>query len=143
MDQTYASYSPETDLFPEVPVTYAGFWERFAAAFLDGLILMVPTYLIQYMLGDETSFVINIIIGWLYAALQESGEAQATIGKKALGIQVTNLEGGRLSFGQATGRYFGKWVSTIILLIGYFMMLWSEKRQTLHDMMAGALVIKK
>jgi uncharacterized RDD family membrane protein YckC len=81
-------------------------------------------------------------MGWLYSALQESGPAQATIGKKALGLKVATLSGDRISFGQATGRFFGKYVSAIILLIGYLMMLWDDRKQTLHDKMAATLVLR-
>ena len=76
------------------------------------------------------------------SALQESGPNQATLGKKALGLKVTSLTGDRISFGQATGRFFGKYVSAIILFIGYLMMIWDDRKQTLHDKMAGTLVVK-
>lgn len=72
----------------------------------------------------------------------ESGKNQATIGKMALSIKVTQLDGGRICFGKATGRYFGKIISAIVLFIGYFAMLWDEKSQTFHDMMAKTLVVK-
>jgi uncharacterized RDD family membrane protein YckC len=141
----------EISIFPERQTRYAGFWVRFGAALLDGLILMVPNYLIIYwMTGSIFSpgfftmpQLITTIIGWLYFTLQESGPAQATLGKRALGIKVTDMDGYRVTFWQATGRHFGKWVSTIILLIGYLMMIWSSKRQTLHDMMAGTLVVNR
>ncbi len=71
----------------------------------------------------------------------ESGGRQATVGKMAMRIKVTDLYGQRISFLNATGRYFGKIISGAILLIGYFMMLWDDKNQTLHDRMAGTLVI--
>lgn len=74
--------------------------------------------------------------------MQESGPNQATLGKKALGLKVTGLNGERISFGQATGRFFGQFLSAIILLIGYFMMLWDDKNQTLHDKLAETLVIR-
>lgn len=129
-------------LFPDETLEYAGFWERFAAGILEGLILIIPNFFLQYLAGT-TGTVLNIVMVWLYSALQESGPAQATIGKKAMGIRVISEEGERLSFGQATGRHFGKWISALILLIGYFMMLWDEKKQTLHDKIADALVVKK
>ncbi|MGC4037314.1 MAG: RDD family protein [Chitinophagaceae bacterium] len=139
-------YQPQptvtTDLFQTEPVVYATFWERFAATFIDGIILIIPGLIVQYMLGKDISNLANLVIGWLYYALQESSPTQATIGKKALGIKVTDMEGQRISFGRATGRHFGKIISTIILFIGYFMMLWNEKRQTLHDSMAQTLVVK-
>jgi uncharacterized RDD family membrane protein YckC len=78
-----------------------------------------------------------------YSAAMESGNAQATIGKQALGIKVTSTTGERISFTNALGRNAGKWLSDIILLFGYFMMLWDERNQTLHDRMASTLVVKK
>lgn len=150
----------EHTIFPEeIPVVYASFWERFGAAFLDGMILAAVNFLISLFWGgnmvykdDSFSFswsintnlwgsLISVVAGWLYAALQESSAAQATLGKRALGIKVTNMEGGRISFLQATGRHFGKFISTLIFCIGYLMMLWDSKKQTLHDKMAGTLVV--
>ena len=134
---------PSVDLFQAEPIIYGSFWERFAAAFLDGIILMVPSLIMTFTLGETPSSLLEIVIGWLYEALQESGPSQATIGKKALGLKVTNLEGQSISFAQASGRHFGKYISMLILFIGYFMMLWSDKKQTLHDTMAGTLVVKR
>lgn len=139
----------ESMIFTETTVVYAGFWERFAAAFLDGLILLVPNLLVTYllvgsMLNTSGSFlptIINILIGWAYAAALESGPHQATLGKRAMKIKVTDTNGRRISFAQASGRHFGKILSGLILCIGYLMMLWSDKKQTLHDKMANTLVV--
>ena len=133
--------STTTDLFIDDPVVYATFWQRFAAVIVDGLILMIPNYLISSFIPEWTGSLLTIIMYWLYDAIQESGPVQATIGKKVLGLKVTTTEGYRISFGQATIRCFGKFISTIILLIGYLMMLWDEKNQTLHDKMAGPLIV--
>jgi len=143
MNQPYAYSSSETVLFPEMEFYYAGFWERFGASFIDGLVLMIPSFALQYLLGPMQSILVNIVIGWLYSALQESGPEQATLGKRAVGLKVTALSGERISFAQASGRFFGKYVSAIILFIGYLMMLWDERKQTLHDKMAGTLVLKQ
>ena len=134
----------EESIFPERPIVYASFWNRLWAAFIDGLVLAIPILVINLVLQDNavTRTLINIVLGWLYDALQESGPNMATIGKKAMGIKVTDLDGNRITFGQATGRHFGKIISSLILLIGYFMMLWDEKKQTLHDRMAGTLVLQ-
>ena len=80
---------------------------------------------------------------WLYFALMESSSKQATLGKMALGIIVTDLNGNRLSFGRATGRYFGKIISGAILMIGYIMAGFTEKKQALHDIIAGCLVVNR
>jgi uncharacterized RDD family membrane protein YckC len=61
----------------------------------------------------------------------------------AVGIVVTDMNGGRVSFGRATGRYFGKILSSITLFIGYLMQPFTERRQTLHDMLAACLVLRK
>lgn len=150
----------ESLIFTETPVVYGGFWERFAASLIDGIILLIPQYIIQALLGaqnlytdirlhleisavDWLNYFISILMAWLYSALMESSAAQATLGKQALRLKVTDTSGNRVSFAVATGRHFGKIISAIIILIGYFMMLWDEKRQTLHDKMAGTLVVKK
>ncbi|MCW3120549.1 MAG: hypothetical protein JWQ38_41 [Flavipsychrobacter sp.] len=141
--EIYDPYGNE--LSSDRPPVYAGFWQRFGASFLDALIILIPLKIINwcFFTGIYSPMLFNLIAGWLYSALLESGPGMATLGKKALGLKVTDLRGGRISFGQATGRHFGKIISSIILLIGYLMMLWDDKKQTLHDKMAGTLVISE
>lgn len=153
---------------------YAGFWWRFLAIIIDGLILGVVKWIvITPILGaigfgaykaattgeiNEAAAVgmigafagammmvwlFTAIAGWLYFALMESSKFQGTIGKLALGIIVTDMEGNKISFGRATGRYFGKFVSAIILYIGFMMAGFTEKKQGLHDILASTLVWKK
>jgi uncharacterized RDD family membrane protein YckC len=89
---------------------------------------------------------IPIIIAatWLYFAMMESSARQATIGKIALGLYVTDLQGRRLSFGRATGRFFAKIITGLVpLFIGYIMAGFTARKQALHDMIAGCLVLKK
>ncbi|NDC40487.1 MAG: RDD family protein [Chitinophagia bacterium] len=139
------------NIFPDRPVRYAGFWLRFGASFLDGLIIGIPASIVNLGLtaalhkpaGDIVGFMFSTIIGWIYFATMESGAGQATVGKRALKIKVTDLKGGRLTFGAATARHFSKWLSVLILFIGYLMMLWNDKHQTLHDRIAGAVVISE
>jgi uncharacterized RDD family membrane protein YckC len=128
----------DNKLSPSMSYEYATFGERFLASLIDGLIIIVPIFLINLFLPLAGS----IVLGWLYAALQESGRTQATIGKRAMGILVVDLDGYPISFGKASGRHFGKIVSGMILYIGFFMALFTERKQTLHDMMAGCIVIK-
>jgi uncharacterized RDD family membrane protein YckC len=68
---------------------------------------------------------------------------QATLGQRAVGVRVTDLEGRRISFARATGRYFASIVSDWTLGIGYLMMIWTKRKQTLQDMMASTVVIKR
>jgi uncharacterized RDD family membrane protein YckC len=83
-----------------------------------------------------------ILGGWLYSALQECSSQQATIGKRVLGIKVIDLAGQRISFGRATGRYFGKIISGMIMYIGFIMAGFTDRKQALHDMMAGCLLVR-
>jgi uncharacterized RDD family membrane protein YckC len=83
------------------------------------------------------------VVALLYFAFMESSSKQASLGKMAMGIKVTDLEGNRVSFGKAFLRNIGKIVSQVILYIGYFMAAFTEKKQALHDMMASTLVVKK
>lgn len=135
---------------------YAGFWKRVAAALIDGVILMISGFVIGGVFGfvygattgtaEGVEFfanIIGIVLGWLYSALLESSAKQATLGKMALGIKVTDLDGNPISFGKASGRHFGKIVSALIVFIGFIMVAFTERKQGLHDMMAGCLVVNK
>ncbi len=140
-------------------VTYGSFWQRVGASILDWLVLITPMSIVNGIFGDRNYFVdvmyghndnrglysmlINQVIVLIYCAVMESSNTQATVGKMALKLRVTDLNGNRVSFGQALGRNVGKYLSTVILFIGYLMVAWDEKRQGLHDKLAGTLVIKK
>lgn len=84
-----------------------------------------------------------VLMIWLYYALFESGESGATPGKKVMGIKVTNLELGRISFSIATLRLFCKFLLSDLLLIGYLMIFFTKNKQGLHDIIAGTIVKKK
>lgn len=86
--------------------------------------------------------IVNVILEWLYYSLMESSTKQATFGKIIIGIKVTDMYGNRVSFVKATGRYFGKILSGLILCIGYIMAGLTEKKQALHDILAGCLVVE-
>lgn len=85
----------------------------------------------------------SVAVGLLYFALMESSAKQGTVGKMALGLKVVGKNGERINFGQAVIRYIGKIISGMILMIGYIMAGFTEKKQALHDMIAGTYVIKK
>ncbi len=133
---------------------YAGFWRRFAAIFIDGLILGVAGNVINYgFLGaafgltgirrSGTYELIGVIIAWLYFTLLEASSTQGTVGKMALGIKVTDLDGRRISWARANARFWGKIVSYVTLMIGFLMAGFTEKKQALHDIIGGTLVVKK
>jgi uncharacterized RDD family membrane protein YckC len=151
------------------PVAYAGFWLRFVAFIIDAIVLyfvgtiitlpfiasmglrgimrghmpISPEELMPLMGAFIRLILIRTVLNWLYYALFESSAWQGTLGKKALGLEVTDLEGRRISFGRATGRFFAKIISALILWIGFIMAGFTEKKQALHDMIAGTLVIRK
>ncbi|MFH0847402.1 MAG: RDD family protein [Chloroflexota bacterium] len=125
-----------------VTMAYASFWQRLVAALLDGLIVGAASSIVLPG-GPEASGSLGIVIGWLYYALLESSKSQATVGKMVLGIIVTDMNGNRISFSKATGRFFGKILSALTLGIGFLMIAFTEKKQGLHDKLAGTLVLKK
>jgi uncharacterized RDD family membrane protein YckC len=150
-------------------VAYAGFWLRFVAWIIDRIVLQVASSILllpfgaslglrQFLRNHPPSspeelfplftsmgriFLLTIVLTWLYYALLESSVWQATLGKKALGLEVTDLAGSRIPFGRATGRYFARWLSVMTIGIGYIMAGFTEKKQALHDILAGTLVIRK
>lgn len=145
---------------------YAGFWRRFVAYVIDGILISIPFTAITIATGignvpsiqnsnDVTATssalvasngvftLFRIVISWLYWALMESSSLQATVGKLVMGIKVTDLNGNPITFGHATGRYFGKIISGLICLIGFIMAGFTERKQALHDMLASTLVVKR
>ena len=145
-------------------VVYAGFWLRLAAYLLDSLILgtVVGFAILRPLMdragipadnpwvlftgGSRQIIAINLLVtmaSWLYWASMESSPWQATLGKKAFGLQVTDLAGRRISFARASGRYFGKYLSSLTLLIGFVMAGFTVRKQALHDMLARCLVVRQ
>lgn len=137
-------------------VEYASFGLRFAALLVDQILMGCVGGLLGFAIGfalaagsggnlsgREWIFnVVGLVIGWLYYAGLESSSQMATLGKRLVGIKVTDLEGRQIDFGRATGRHFGKILSAIPLGLGFFMMLSDPRKQTWHDKMAGCLVVK-
>jgi len=161
------------------PQPYAGFWLRFVASLVDGLILAIPFWIVvgilismfggfgmlihrfprdsqpvdprevmallaPFFMAFFLGWLVFFILQWLYFAILESSERQATFGKSMMSLRVTNSEGQRISFGHATGRFFAKIVSGMVpLAIGYIMAGFTERKQALHDLIAGTLVLRK
>jgi uncharacterized RDD family membrane protein YckC len=142
---------------------YAGFWLRFVAFIIDAIIVSAVTMPVSWMLGfgagmagmaghmvsppmifagSGVGFLFGTIVRWLYGAGFESSKYQATLGKMLLGMKVTDLGGYRITFGRATGRHFAKYLSALILCIGFFMIAFTERKQGLHDILAGTLVVR-
>jgi uncharacterized RDD family membrane protein YckC len=159
---SYPTSAPSyTTVTPVAGAGYGGFWIRVVAAIVDAVILRVvvaPIGMIFGVLGlagrmmpgvphmglrlfgGGVTFILLIFGSWLYEAFMESSSYQATLGKMIFGMKVTDLNGNRISFERATGRHFAKWLSAMILCIGYIMVGVTERKQGLHDLLAGTLV---
>jgi uncharacterized RDD family membrane protein YckC len=147
---------------------YGGFWIRLLAELIDRavigvaalpffFILILPSVLRVIKVAQENReptpemvmaiistifvYVLVVIVGqWLYESLLTSSSWQGTIGKKALRLKVVDEAGNRISFARATGRFFAKFLSRLMMSIGYLMIAFTERKQGLHDMIAGTLV---
>jgi uncharacterized RDD family membrane protein YckC len=154
---------------------YAGFWLRFVAAIIDGIILGVVQWLIILPIlgvmgigmasefqniqpGNEAeslSMVAGLmavmglaqlfffVLQTLYFSFMESSNLQASVGKLALGLKVTDTNDAKLSFGKALIRNVSKFISMMTMFIGYIIAGFTEKKQALHDLIGGTLVVRK
>jgi uncharacterized RDD family membrane protein YckC len=130
---------------PPVRTAYAGFWIRVLASLLDGLMVGGAGWVIERATGGESlaiSCAAAIAIPWLYDALLESGPKQATLAKMFLGLIVTDEQGRRIDFARASIRHFAKYLSAILLMIGFIMVAFDPRKQGLHDKLAKTLVLK-
>ena len=132
---------------------YAGFWLRVGASLIDFIIIIAVLMTILAIFGvpliEESQSVeygfadvASLVVGIAYHAGFESSKMQGTPGKRALGLVVTDVNGNRISFLRAVGRYFGKIISAIILFIGFIMVAFTERKRGLHDMIASTLVLR-
>jgi uncharacterized RDD family membrane protein YckC len=135
-------------------MNFAGFWIRVLAYIIDMIPLLVIGIVLALVSGRPIvdpdpaapiygySDIIGLVVGIAYFVGFESSSYQATPGKMALGLIVTDLDGRRISPARAIGRYFAKALSGLVLLVGYIMVAFTERKQGLHDILAGTLVIK-
>jgi len=140
---------------PGSQIVYAGFWVRLAAAAIDaallgivglaiGLAVLASTARGGGMVAQALAAAIALVVGWLYLSLMESSPGGATFGKRAFRLQVLTADRmQRASFLRATGRWAGRWVSSIVLLIGYLMQPFTARKQALHDLLAGTVVVAR
>jgi uncharacterized RDD family membrane protein YckC len=102
------------------------------------LVYLHPIWDWLFLLSLVCAFVLT---SWLYFSLQEIGLRQATPGKRLFKLIVTDLSGNRITFQQATVRYFSKYLSFYLFLMGYLMQPFTARKQALHDILAGTLVV--
>ncbi|MBL0162316.1 MAG: RDD family protein [Xanthomonadales bacterium] len=124
---------------PPGDAIHAGFWRRCAAWLIDNLVLFVPSVIV--MLIPILGVIVYFVGRWAYFAMMESSPAQATLGKRVMGIVATDGKGQRLSLGHASGRYFAGAISCITLFIGYALAGWTSRKQALHDLIADTCVV--
>jgi len=134
---------------------YSNFWVRLLAFFIDLAILLVFNGIIAIILNLELKdkifdfgffaifrHPVGILTGWLYFSIFESSSLMATLGKLIVRIKVKDYQGVRITFLRATGRYFGKYISSFLLCMGFLMIFFMKKKQALHDVFAGTIIIK-
>jgi uncharacterized RDD family membrane protein YckC len=127
---------------------YAGFWRR-AAAYLIDLGLLAMLYALIFGMAIEPDLALHaqvaalygVVVAWLYFAGMESSDRQGTLGKMALGLRVADTAGRPIGFGRASLRHFAKILSALILYLGFVMAAFTARRQGLHDMLAGTVVL--
>jgi len=162
LSQAETPYSPPTsqsDAALVADYAFAGFWKRLFAYLIDSFLFGGMFLILVMLLGtslvtdsrdiDLTHFGLALvgiyliipICWWLYFAVMESSSSQATLGKKVIGIKVTDISGQPLSFGQATGRHFSAFITQLTFLIGYLLAAFTARKQALHDMIASTLVV--
>jgi len=161
------------NVYVPLPSPFAGFWLRFVAWIIDSILIVIGFGMIALIIFGvvgagffEGAFensdsadaflpfaafliimigALSLIVGcWVYYAWMESSHNQGTLGKMALGLIVTDLQGRRVTFARATGRFFAKIITGLIpFYIGYIMAGFTEKKQALHDMIASCLVLRR
>lgn len=133
---------------------FIGFWKRVVAYIIDVVIVMVVAFVVSIILRMVMTFSSEEAVGQMamsvytivffsYFILLESSAKQATVGKGLLGMKVINRDGERLSILNAAGRNIARILSGLIFAIGYLMVLFTKKRQALHDILAKTYVVAK
>ena|SRR5215472_11618038 len=140
-----------------VSIQYAGLWTRIAAHLIDLLVaslLFSPFELALFYLSSLkweayvtnprytiARCLVSMTVWWLYAALTESSKRQATLGKRSVGVIVTDMRGDRISFRRATARFLGTFLCDLTGAVGYLMAGFTQRKQALHDLIAGTVVV--
>lgn len=133
---------------PGAGPAYGAFWRRLAAFLIDWMLLGAAEVFLGLVVlvvaPDALARVapVSAAIAWAYFALMESSPAQATLGKIALDLKVTDLDGGVITFRRASFRYWFKTLSTLTLGIGWLLAAFSPRRQALHDLLARTVVVR-
>jgi uncharacterized RDD family membrane protein YckC len=136
-------------------VSYGGFWRRLVAVLLDSILLWFPSATIRVVLGLDPFGVFDpqsptawiaacaeYALGGAYAVLLIRSSMRGTLGLQVMDLQVTDLHGGRVSFLRAAWRYLAQLLTLVTFGVGYLLQLVTPRRQTLHDMVSGTVVVR-
>src|SRR5919202_4363255 len=120
----------------------AGFWRRFAAKLIDGILLGIVDAILLAIFSRGLYYVLSLIVNYGYYTYLEGRQQGQTVGKMALGIRVYDFaRGGPIGYGRAFVRQIAQILSAVVLLLGYLWMLWDREKQTWHDKIAGSVVV--
>ena len=119
---------------------YAGFWQRFLAGIIDSIILIVIEVILIFI--PIIGWILSLFVTWLYFAIQHSSTKQATFGMRALDIKITDENHGKIGFWRATGNFYLTVISAFIVLIGFFMIAFTSRKQGFHNLISRTLCIK-
>jgi uncharacterized RDD family membrane protein YckC len=120
----------------------SGFWRRFGAVFIDGILLSIVTAILIEILHGAGGYAIGVIVAVSYYTYFEGGPTGQTLGKRALGIRVIDFDSGAsIGYSRAAIRYVTSILSALIIYIGYLWMLWDREKQCWHDKTANSLVV--
>jgi len=123
---------------------YAGFFRRFLASTIDIFVIILFIWFIQLISGITIAgfsiYFLSFLFGWIYFVFQESSTRKGTVGKQAMNLIVTDLYGNKISFNQATKRFVMKILAVIPLFAGFLPIFYTEKKQTLPDIIAKTVV---
>jgi len=139
----------------------AGFWIRFLAAFIDGILTSIIAWIVAVLINDQNYFnnlnfssgnpsfyttsevLSNLIYGVVFIIIFTASHFRGSPGKLICRIQVLNPDMTQISIPKSIGRYFARILSTIPLLIGFMMAGWNREKKALHDIIASTRVVYK
>ncbi len=120
----------------------AGFWRRFAGAFIDGIVVGIFNGILRAILGTGAGYGLGLVVGAVYFTAFIGSERGQTLGQMAMGIRVVGLDnGGSIGYGRALLRWFVSLISAAVILLGYLWMLWDKEKQCWHDKAANDVVV--
>lgn len=112
--------------------------KRIWAFLIDGIVLCVVGLMTQFIL----LYILPFLVWFLYKTISEASKAQATPGKRAMGLMVVNLKGQRITLGMSLLRSLIAWASAFSFFLVYFVAFFTPRRQGVHDLVADTMVVE-